>query len=351
MRPLVIVALLYLLGCERAEPPVVDQTVRPAKLFRISARQNTTVHEFVGRLDAAQTLDCSFEVDGALQQLPVREGQAVAQGSLVAALDPTDFQLAVREAEVQLRLATQDWRRKDALLRERGISQSLVDDARAQFELSQVRLSQAQERLGKSRIIAPFDAFVARRYVDNRTKVRIGDKVVRLSDLNEMKVVASLPEELVATVTPERVVSLSAAFDFLPQERFPLTYRENTGEANPVAQTYEVTFTMARPADRNLLPGMTAKVRVELKGTQSEVAITIPSAALLSEPDGAFFVWLFDPASSRVSRRSVTVAELGEQGIGVSGGLSDGDLIVAAGASQLQEGMRIRTFGEPGTAP
>jgi len=349
MRAMLLFCVCCLVGCQRSEPPAADQAVRPAKLFRASSHPVTISHQFVGRLDAAQTVDVSFEVDGTLLELAVREGQAVAKGALVGALDPTDFQLAVREAEVQLRLATQDLNRKTTLLQERGISQSLVDDARAQYDLSQVRLSQTQERLSKSRVTAPFDAFVARRYVDNRTQVRTGDKVARLSDLNELKVVTSLPEGLVATVTPERVVSLSAGFDFLGDQRFPLIYRENTGEANPVAQTYEVTFTMQRPAGSNLLPGMTADVRIELKSRESDGSIAIPTTALLSDPDGRFFVWIYDPATSRVSRRYVTVAEPGEHGVGITSGVSDGELVVAAGASQLQEGMQVRMLGEPAT--
>ncbi|MDA1075521.1 MAG: efflux RND transporter periplasmic adaptor subunit [Proteobacteria bacterium] len=350
MRSLVLFVLLGLLaGCERAEPPVVDQAIRPAKLFQVSARQVSTTHDFVGRLDAAQTVDVSFEVDGEIVQLPVREGQAIAKGELIASLDPTDFQLAVKEAEVQLRLATQDMQRKTTLLRERGISESIVDDARAVFELAQVRLSQSRERLADSRIAAPFDAFVARRYADNHTKVRVGDKVARLSDLNELKVVASLPEQLVATVTPERVVSVTARFDFLPGEHFELTYRENTGEANPVAQTYEVTFTMARSEESNLLPGMTAQVRIELKANLTNEGIVVPTTALSSEPDGRFFVWVFDPATSLVSKRLVSVSGAIDEGVGIASGLADGDLVVAAGASQLQQGMQIRSLGEPGT--
>jgi len=350
MTRLLVVMIWMLAGCERVEAPAAEQAVRPAKLFKVASTQTTTQHRFVGRLDAMQTVDVSFEVDGALQELPIREGQAVSRGALVAALNPTDFQLAVREAEVQLRLATQDLERKKTLLRDRGISQSLFDDAQAQFELSQVRLSQAQERLAKSRIVAPFDAYVARRYVDNRTKVRVGDRILRLSDLNELKVIASLPEELVATVTPDKVVAIFAQFDFMPGERFPLTYRENMGEANAVAQTYSVTFTMARPADSNLLPGMTAQVLIELDLENGSGTLVIPTNALLSDPDGGFFVWIFDPASEQVQRRSVEVSKPLEHGFAVSSGLAPGDLLVAAGASQLQEGMRVRMMGEPDTA-
>jgi RND family efflux transporter MFP subunit len=212
-----------------------------------------------------------------------------------------------------------------------------------------VRLAQARESLAKSRINAPFDAFVARRYVDNRTKVRKGDKIVRLSDLSELKVIVSLSEELVATVTPERVISMTAKFDFLGGQEFPLTYRENTGEANVVAQTFMVTFTMDRPPQSNLLPGMTALVQLELKADDTQLQIAIPPTALVSAPDGHFFVWIYDPDTQSVSRRKVTLGEPGGRGVGIASGLEVGELVVAAGASQLQEGMQIRPIGDAET--
>jgi RND family efflux transporter MFP subunit len=261
----------------------------------------------------------------------------------VASLDSRDFELAVQEASVQLRLAAQDLQRKESLLAEQGISASVVDDARAQRDLWSVRLAQAQERLDDTRILAPFDAYVAHRYVDNRTRIRAGDRIARLLDLNELKVVASVPSALLATVTPERVVSIAAAFDFLPDRTFPLEYRESSGEANPVAQTYEVTFTMARPEGPvNILPGMTAQVRIELQAPGSGQTLAVPTTALQSDPGGGFYVWVYDPATMEVTRRPVTVAAPLAEGVAVASGLGDGELIVAAGASQLQEGMRVR---------
>ena len=341
--------LLALAACERNEPPPVqDQSVRPARVFQVSAEGGKVVHQFVGRVDAAQTVDLSFEVAGPLARLDVKEGQSVKSGELVAALDPKDFQLALREAEVQLKLARQDLLRKQKLIKDRGISQSLVDDAQALYDLRQVSLAQAREALDDTRIYAPFDAFVARRFVDNYVNVRVGDPIVRLSDLNELFVMASVPESLAATATEDRVIGIHARFPFLPAERFELTYRENRGEADAVAQTYEVTFAMPRPEAWNILPGMTATIELELTPADpSQLNITIPTAALVADAERQFFVWIFHPDTQLVEKRPVEVGPVEGQGISVLSGLRGGELIVASGANQLREGMKIRVLGEP----
>lgn len=345
---------LLLAGCEQSVPTPIDQSVRPAKLFQVNHEATALVHELVGRIEAAQTVDVAFEVDGTLQEISMREGQAVSKNTLVARLDPTDFQLAVREAEVQSRLAAQDLRRKEALLRDRGISESLVDDARANYDLSQVHLAQARERLTKTRITAPFNGFVSNRFVDNRTRVGIGEPILRLTDLNQLKVLVAFPEALMAELalgaSPNDPATaqpkLTAQFAFLPGQAFPLTFAENTGEANPVAQTFTVSFFMQRPATHNILPGMTATVRIESTNPAEQTQLTIPTNALQSATDGNFFVWHFDPATQLVSERSVQVAQLRGGGIGITKGLIAGEIVVAAGASQLREGMQVRPLGE-----
>jgi len=334
-------AMLLIAGCEEPPPPPADQSSRPAKLFRVTAAPHTTQHEFVGRVEAAQTVDVSFRVSGEVWELPVRQGQTLRAGELVAALDPVDFDLAVQEATVQRRLAEQDLTRKDALLRDRSIAQALADDARAQFDLSEIRLAQARKRQADARIVAPFDAYVTRRYVDNRTRVRDGEPIARLMDLTELKVVVSVPEELMATVLLNgRRPSAAARFDFLPEASFPLRYLDHVGEANPVAQTFDVTFVMKPPEGLNILPGMTAAVRLE-RGTGSGTGLAIPASALVSDAEGGFFVWVVDPETWAVSRRTVRPGSPLPHGIAIEHGLADGDLIVAAGATQLQPGMRI----------
>ncbi len=330
-------------GVGEAPPQLVEQSVRPARVAVVETPMQLVRHELVARVEAAQSVDLSFQVPGVLAELPVREGQTIQRGELVAALDPTDFRLAVQEAEVQLQLAQRDLQRKQQMLTQNGIAASLVEDARAMHRLQQVRLRQRQEALAKSRISAPFDAYVARRYSDNFVRLDVDDPVVRLNDLHELLIVASVPERLAATITTEQVAGLEAAFPFAPERRFPLEYRENRGEADAVAQTYEVSLAMQRPEGLNVLPGMTAAVHVKLReAEQADALAVIPASALVSGPDKTFFVWLYDPNSKAVRKQPVAVAAPREVGIPVRAGLRGGELVVVAGASQLQEGMRIR---------
>ncbi len=347
---LLVSVVVCLSACQREEAPVVvDQSVRPAKIHQVRVSSEIEHHRFVGQVEAAATIDMTFRVPGPLIELPVLEGQTIDQGGLIAAIDATDYRLALREAQVQLELAKQDLDRKSRLLRDKGISRSIVDAARAEAELRQVALEQARENLDRTRILAPFEAFVARRYTDNHVNVRVGEPIVQLMDLNELFIIAHIPERLLATATPERVVDLQASFPFIPNRQFALTFRENRGQSNAVAATFEVTFTMQRPPEYNILPGMSAAVSVSLSLPPARDSIQVPASALVTDVENNFFVWRFDPETQLVSKAPVMVNTGADGSISVVRGLSDGDLIVASGAANLSAGMKVRMLGAPGT--
>ncbi len=348
LRGVVLLGLGSLCACaDRSEPKPVDQAVRPARIFAVQDQSHTLEHRFVGRVEALRTVDMTFEVSGPLRELPVLEGQLLSKGALVAALDARDFELAVREAEVEVQLARQDLERKRQVLAQRGIARSLVDDAQSHFELQHVRLDKAREMLADARLVAPFDALVARRYVDNFVTIRAGEKIVRLHDPGQLVVVANVPENLYATAAAEQVLDLQAEFDFAPGVQFPLKLYENGGEAEQLAQTYEVSLIMERPQKWNVLPGMTATVRVRLKdSTAAARGLLVPTSALVSEGSERFHVWVYQPADGAVQRRAVTVGLPQGAGIPVIDGLEAGEMVVATGASQLSAGMRVRVLGD-----
>lgn len=303
--------------------------------------------EFVGQVEAAQTVDLKFEVGGTLHVLNAREGETLRAGTLIAALDKRQFELAVREAEVQRQLARQDLERKTALLVKRVIPQATVDDARALFELQTVHLEQARKNLTETGIHAPFDAYVVNRFIDNHGVVQAGTAVVRIADLNELLVSVNVPEALLATIPQSNVASITARFPFIEGESFPLLYRENRGEADPVAQTYLVTLSMHPPAQWNILPGMTARVTVALnEDVNTDARVLVPAGAVVSTPGGGFAVWTFDRESGGVTRLPVRVQPDASGDFRVTSGLEGGEWIIAAGAHQVQSGMRIRPLDD-----
>jgi len=151
----------------------------------------------------------------------------------------------------------------------------------------------------------------------------------------------NIPENLIATTGADEISRAWVEFSFAPGRQFEMSYYENRGEAESLAQTYEVSFVMDNPDGLNLLPGMTASATIEMKKT-NDASILLPSSSLVPTPDNKLAVWVFDPVTQIVNRRVIESGAPTQAGVPVTGGLQTGEQIVVAGSSQLQEGMQVR---------
>jgi RND family efflux transporter MFP subunit len=336
--------LLLLQSCE--SPDVTKDELeqrRPAYVYEVKSKTDQRMHSFVGKVDAKQRVDLSFEVAGRLTQLPLRPGVFVQAGTLIAELSSKPFALALEAASAQQALAQSDLRRKRELLREGAVSSALVDDAVQMLRLRDAQLAQANKALSDTRLYAPFDAHLAHRYLDNHMMVQPGQPIVRLHDLGELFIRISVPEKLFAALN-QAGIDLFATFDVTGDQQFPLRLQEYEGEAGDIAQTYAVTLAMPPVPGIQLLPGMNTTVIAQRRDLVP--SLWVPSEALVSDPEGNFLVWVVTEGDGLVTSRRVQIGTADDEGVRIESGVSEGETIVTAGAQQLRPGMRIRPIIE-----
>ncbi|WP_416886749.1 efflux RND transporter periplasmic adaptor subunit [Marinospirillum sp.] len=327
-----------------------SERVSSVRLETLGEYQLQESRRFVGRVDAISSVDLAFQVAGQIHQLPITPGQVIPRGQLVAALDPTDYQLALRRAQIQLDQARRDEERKRSLLGNNAIPRAVYEEAQDQLRLAEVGLEVAQRNLELTRIEAPFDALVARRLGENYNLVSSGHPVVRVQDVTELRVHISIPEDLIGRIdqaehfSAELILpsSLQSADD--TEQRIELEYREHVTEPDPIAQTYRVTLGFPRQASPDLLPGRTVSVVVRSQAVLEQQELTLPASALQTQADGQVYVWIYQSDSRQVSRRTVRVGQLTGERVRLISGVEPGEQVVTSGASRLQEGMRVRPF-------
>ncbi len=345
-------ATVLLAACqENATDPVAEAEAklhaapRPAKIFTVTDQIGLLERRFAGRVSAVQTVDLSFQVRGRLIQLPVLESQQVKEGDLIAKLDTTDYDRAVREATINVDQAKRDLGRLETLRDRSVISQSAFDEQKNEYDLAVERLKEAKQNLEYTALRAPFDGIVSDRLVENFTTVNVGSPVVRMHDVSEIQVDINVAEALFGRVTASDVASIEAKFPAYGEKLFPLDYREHSSQVDEVTQTYRVTLAMPRDGSTSqLYPGMTASVIVKFlpEGLELGQQFLVPTGAVAVDGDGKAYVWKFTEESGAVSRTSVEVGTIMGDYIPVRSGLKPGEEIVSAGVAYLSEGQIVR---------
>lgn len=336
-------------GAGAAEPlTAADVTVvLPVELTRAVAQAETRTRSFAGTVEALRTVDLAFQISGQIVEFPVIAGDRVPAGGLIGAVDKADFQLALDRAHASYDLARSEFDRASALSVRGVATNAQLDTVRAQLAQAEVALREAERRLTQTEVHAPFDAIVARTYVEAFSNVTPAQPVVRLQDVSDLLIRISLPEDLAAAarVQPD-LFAVTATFPAAPGYRPSLEPRSFAAEADPATRTFDIEFKIVGEADPRILPGMTANVDVGERDTAgSAQAVTVPVAAIDTTSRAEPTVWVYEATTGTVARRSVRLGLPREDRIVVLEGLQPGETVVSGGWWRLRDGVRVTAAG------
>lgn len=354
---LALTASAVMLACGREPPPEARADSRPVKLFQVSGGEAAGRRSFPGRIESTYRADLAFRVPGTVLEILVKEGDLVETGQLLAKLDPTDYEIVVRDRLASFENSQRNFGRATELVEDGYISRLEYDRLEANFKSSEAALAAAQQDLAYTELRAPFGGRVAKRHVERFEEISVRQPVLSLQDVDNLQVKIDIPESLMRQVRAHQNTSPGeaappavATFEGNPDHPFPLTFREIATRADASTQTFEVTFNMPAPQDFIVLPGMTATVTVELAGRLSgrPQTIWIPLNAVAADSSLGSRVWVLDPNSMTVSSLPVEIGRMQGSQVEVLSGLGGGEEIVSVGASYLAEGMRVTrmTTGE-----
>ncbi len=265
-----------------------------------------------------------------------RYGLAVADASLTAAQARLDELQAGADPEqvraVQANVATAAAQRDaaqaqlDLLLA--GATEEQIQTTQAAVDAARAALEQAWLRLEKATLTAPTAGAVTFLDVQPGQIVNTNRAVVVLSDLANLEVDVSLDETDVARVAVGQEAQMSL-------DAFPGV--EMTGEVTyiaPVAQSqsgvvlYPVTIRLS-PSGLPARAGMTADVSIVT--VSREGALIAPLRAVHIEGERAYVDRL---AGDQVERVAVELGMMTETKIEITGGLSEGDVVVVVPGAQ-----------------
>jgi len=409
---LVGLALVGLLGngCAQPAPPEV---VRPVRTIVLGDYSPLARGSIPGRAQAAIQVNMAFRVGGPLVERPIRMGQEVKQGQLLARIDPTDFRveldsaeaaLARAEAELekmqrgarpeeleQLRAAVasataayeqarNDYDRYAQAAASRAITQQELDMAIRRLKQRDAELRQAQEELAigergarEEDIAAKMAELLALRADRQAAANRLEYTELRAPFAGRVTTIfvenfeTAHPQQPICRLVdiahmevlvdvPESVLPLIphvtelwCTFREVPDERFAARVTEVGIEPSPVTRTYPVKLTVDNSKGL-IMPGMTADVSGEGKLPEDTAERGfVVPESALCARDDGGTIVWV------VDEKTMTVhARPVVPGEITTGGirvqgLKPGERVVTAGVHMLREGQKVRLFEPEGT--
>ena len=353
--PALAVLALLLVACGEAVTTPAPLPLRPVKYMVVQPERAAQQQIFTGQARAAVESTLSFKVSGTVNTMPVKVGDRVSRGELIAALVPVDYEIGVQQAvaavssaDAEFRSARANYERVRSLYENSSASKGELDQARARFESARAQLRTAEKKLESARrqltytrLLAPQDCSIAATYVTVNENVSPGEPITEITCGDAFEVEIAVPELLIAGIREGD--SASIRFDALAGEQFAGRVTEVGVSATDVSTTFPVMVEVLA-ADARVRAGMAAEVLIEY-GDGGSDRIVLPPVSVGEDRAGRFVYLLDAPGpngSAAVRRRAVEVGQLSHLGLEIRSGISFGERVVVAGISRLQDGMTVK---------
>ncbi|CAA7627010.1 Membrane-fusion protein [Candidatus Terasakiella magnetica] len=301
----------------------------------------------VGTLQAVNGVDISGSMAGLVKDIAFQSGQEVKRGQVLLRLDTDVEQSDLRSAQAEQELARTSFDRSAALLRSNTVSVSALEKAEAELKVKQAKVAGLHAQIAKKSILAPFDGALGVRKVDLGQYLQPGQTIVNLQDLSLMLCDFTVSQKDLAVVTVGEVVRMTT--DAWPGQMFEgsIAAIEPLVEAKTGMVGVQARFPNTQ---RNLRPGMFAKIEVARPG--ADLVVTVPNSAVAYNlhGDAVFLVREETGADGKTVRKAErAVVELGERRDGmvvIKKGVAPGDLVVTSGQVKLENGSLIQLAAE-----
>ncbi len=167
-----------------------------------------------------------------------------------------------------------------------------------------------------------------------------GQALMRIVNLDDMYVKASIPENYIQSITMGSAVAITFPAISLETEG---TIKSVGNYINPTNRTFQIEIDVPNK-EKNIKPNLIANLQIN--DYSNAKALIIPSNAIQENARGDKYVYVLTDMAGENAKVIQTRIETGKKQAGfveVLSGLKDGDVLVQEGAISLKDGIMVTT--------
>ena len=342
--------LLALAGLSFAE----EDSAVPVEVMTV-LRSTEVVEEIklTGTVSSQRRARLSPRTVGLVESVEVDAGDEVAKGDTLLRMDS---RLAEIELElVRAQIETAEIQRKDAIRRfdevkeliddgafaktEAGTLQASAAISGAELKVLKVKEQQAQERIVRHQLVAPFSGIIAQKAAESGEWVDTGTMVLELVETGALWFDLQVAQEFVAAVRGAERAEVT--LDSYPGRTLEAKVDVVVPVKDPVSRTFLTRLTF-KDGEKLASPGMSGTATLFYR-PRNESATVVPRDAVVRTADGTATVWVVTETGTQATVRPVTIRTAGGLGkvIEVTEGLQGGEKVVVRGNEGLTENQAV----------
>jgi len=296
----------------------------------VAPASRPVTEEVVGSVRTRIRSVIEAKVSGRISEMPVKLGQKVKAGELLAKIEAREIQARLEQSEEQNNQAIRDLDRARALAVKQVSSKAELDAAESRARVAEAALREARAMLGYVNVTAPFDGVVSRRLAEVGDLAAPGKPLMEIEDRGELRFEADVPEALIGVVNAGDKIEVS-----IPaiRQSFGATVAEVSPTADAASRTFLVKLDL--PTSPDLRAGQFGRAAVPVGEAKS---IRIPASALVKR--GQMEI-VFVNDSGKAQLRLIRTGKIFSDGVEILSGLSEGDAVILSNPAALIDGQAV----------
>lgn len=328
-------------GCKSKESDSKKTAARPEKVVQVSLQELAPVNltdtfTLPASLEAWEDLTLAAETAGSVWKINFQEGEAVQAGQVLLEIDPETARNYLQRDEQNVAVLEKKLKRYRQLESAGLISQQELDNMVNSVTTARAALKTTRLHLEKSFPKAPVNGIIDHLYVDRGEYVDPGKPLVRLVQVDRLKVIADVPEkDVVFLKVGQQVQVAPAAINNRSVALVTGVIESIAYAADNMTRTYRTKISIDN-RDGKLRPGMI--VRTKFVRQQLDNVIAVPLFAVMDR-NGEKIAFINDDGVAR-KVDIVTGSSIGQQVV-VLQGLKPGQSLIIKGQQLLSDGAKI----------
>lgn len=314
---LVVVSSL-LVGCG-AKPETGQQNLPTVKVqaLQVELQQTPDIYEVVGSVRPKISATVSAKVMATIEEVPIKAGDTVTAGQLLAKLDD-------RELRAEFDRAKADYDRLKTLLAQQVIAPSEFDAVNARYSVAQAALSYA-------RVTAPFDGIVAAKTCDAGDLTAPNKPLFVIEQTNAYRLEARVPERFATATAPGK--SVYVIID-ATDEKCTGTIGESEPSADAVSRGFLIKIDLQ--CGQPVQSGMFGRAQL-LTGERPALFVNKSSVHQRGQ-----LTYLFMASKGRAQMRLVKTGKEYLDAVEILSGLQAGERVIMSASGELADGSPIQ---------
>ena len=360
---LLILPLSVVLPIKATAAPAKKTSPPPlVSVITVTEKNVNPLTEYVGHVEAIQTVNLPARVSGVLEQICFKEGSDVRAGDLLYVIERAPYQVKVAanrarvaKAQVLLKKASQHLKRIQAVrsggipITDIEVAEAVEQQARAELQEAQAVLRLSEIELEYTRVLAPISGRIgATALTKGNLCGPTSGSLAQIVQLDPIRVLFSLSENDISAIRAAQTDASSKQIDDIMKPRLKLTdgkLLDDFGQidfvdnrVDPTTGTVAVRALFDNP-DALLLPGQ--YVTLVAGRSRARLMPVVPQTVLMEDRNGRY-VWVVNE-ENQVNKRSVTTGvTIGSTWV-IETGLTAGETVIIQGVQKVRPGQTVKT--------